>query len=458
MRTLLGVGRAREGRLRRALPAAAAIAALGIGLSACGSDDDGGSKGATGEVEITCGSCQANPSDPSLQWAYEMSQRFNKEFAGRYRVKSVKNQNAGASPDRLQYYQRLALADDLPDVFQVAPFEARSLAQTGKLVDFAPLLDEDTAWKDSFNADAFAGVTGDDGQIWAIPETRDSIGIYYNKRILADAGVSGFPETWDELETACTQIKTRGKTCFAMDGEWVTLLMWANMIGTHPSGTDFLDAGIRDGDYSEDAAVVEVTERLKRWHDQGFINSDAFSGEYQSAATAFVNGEAAMIANGPWMVNSDIKTKNAAKGLYEDVGYEISPGWTADERGLIVLTAEGSFASGATDEPEQEAVIAFLRFLGSHEQALAQVKIEGAWPAVRFEPTPAEAKTLEPLAVALVERTASVPRTYPTPYFNAPPQFATVWRNLWPSYVKGDIGSTQEFLSKLADDSQSTTG
>ena len=34
-----------------------------------------------------------------------------------------------------------------------------------------------------------------------------------------------------------------------------------------------------------------------------------------------------MIANGPWMVTLDIKTKNAITGLYDQIGYEPSPGW-----------------------------------------------------------------------------------------------------------------------------------
>jgi raffinose/stachyose/melibiose transport system substrate-binding protein len=203
--------------------------------------------------------------------------------------------------------------------------------------------------------------------------------------------------------------------------------------------------------------VVKATETLKRWHTEGFVNADAFSGEYQNAATAFIRGQAAMIANGPWMVNSDIKTKNAVKGLYHEIGYENSPGWTADARGLIIISAEGSYASGAHDERKQEAVTAFMKFLTSHGQALQQIHVEGAWPAAKFEPTAAEAKTLEPLASALVKKAGSVPLTFPHPYYNAPAPFSSAWKNLWPAYVKGQM-STHDFLSKLSKDAQSPTG
>ena len=439
--------------LVRGALAAIAAATLAVSLAACG----GGSSDEKGEVVITCVSCQASPTDPSLQHIYNTAQAFNKKYAGKYRVKTIKSQSAGSSADRLQYYQRLALASDLPDIFQVNTEELRSLAKTGKLMNFAPELAKDRAWKSSFNNGAFAALTGEDGQVWAIPETRDAIGIFYNKAIFKSAAVDGFPQTWADFEADCAKIKATGKTCFAMDGDWVTLLTWANLIGTQPGGADFLNGAIRSGDYSTNPVVVKATETLKRWHTDGFINANAFSGEYQNAATQFISGKAAMIANGPWMVNSDIKTKNAVKGLYGEIGYEESPGWTAGQRGLIIVAGEGSYASGAHDARKQEAVAAFMKFMTSHSQALAQVRVEGAWPAAKFQPTPEEQKTLEPLASALVKKSTSVPLTYPHPYYNAPAPLQSAWRNLWPAYVKSGE-SAADFLRKLSKQAQSATG
>ena len=439
--------------MRHLVRGALAAATLAVSLAACG----GGSSDEKGEVVITCVSCQASPTDPSLQHIYNTAQAFNKKYAGKYRVKTIKSQSAGSSADRLQYYQRLALASDLPDIFQVNTEELRSLAKTGKLMNFAPELAKDGAWKSSFNNGAFAALTGEDGQVWAIPETRDAIGIFYNKAIFRSAAVDGFPQTWADFEADCAKIKATGKTCFAMDGDWVTLLTWANLIGTQPGGADFLNGAIRSGDYSTNPVVVKATETLKRWHTDGFINANAFSGEYQNAATQFISGKAAMIANGPWMVNSDIKTKNAVKGLYGEIGYEESPGWTAGQRGLIIVAGEGSYASGAHDARKQEAVAAFMKFMTSHSQALAQVRVEGAWPAAKFQPTPEEQKTLEPLASALVKKSTSVPLTYPHPYYNAPAPLQSAWRNLWPAYVKSGE-SAADFLRKLSKQAQSATG
>jgi ABC-type glycerol-3-phosphate transport system substrate-binding protein len=445
-------------RLRQALLTVAALAALALTVGACGSGgEDGGSTDAKGEITITCASCQTSPVDPGLQFANETTELFNRKFAGRYHVDIVRSQYASSSPDRLQYFQRLALANDLPDVVVMSPGELRSLNRTGKLMDFTPWLDRDPAWKATFFPGAFDSITAD-GKAYAIPQTRDALGIYYNRAIFRAAGVDAFPRTWDEFEDDCEKIVATGKKCFAMDGAWVTLLMWTNLIGTEPGGTAFLDGGIREGDYSTVAQVVRATERLKSWHDRGFINDDAFSGDYQSAATAFIRGEAAMVANGPWMVNSDIKTKNAIKGFYDEVGYDTSPGWSASDPGVIVISAEGSAASGASDPAKQEAVVAFLKFYGTdHQRQLRQIVHQGAYPATKFEPTAADRKQLEPLAAELVRKAATIQTTYPTAYYNSPAPFEDTWKNLWPAYVKGEL-DTKGFLSKLASDSQSVTG
>jgi raffinose/stachyose/melibiose transport system substrate-binding protein len=446
--------RARRSRGALLTLAALLVLALALALSACGGSDSS-SGDQTGEIDIVCGSCIKSPSDPSLTNAYEIAQSFNAKYRGRYHVNLIKNQYAGSTPDRVTYYQRLALANDLPDVFQVGQTEIRALARTGKLMDFTPVFDKDSAWRATFNDDAFPGVT-EDGHIWALPQTRDAMGIFYNRTIFREAGVSEFPRTWDEFEATCRKIEATGKTCFAMDGDWVTLLMWVNLIGTLPGGADFLNRGIADTDYADNPDVVRATERLKQWHDDGFINSDAFSGEYQNAATAFIRGQAAMIANGPWMVNSDIKTKNAIKGLYDEIGYVGSPGWTADKPGLVVVSGTGSFASGTQDARKQEAVVAFLKYFTAHRQAIHQVHVEGAYPAVKLDPTPAEAKALEPLGLALNLSAARTPLIYPHALYAAPAPFENTWKNLWPAYVKGEL-DVKEFLSKLASDSQSTT-
>jgi ABC-type glycerol-3-phosphate transport system substrate-binding protein len=400
-------------------------------------------------VVITCSACQDSPTDPFLQFNYKAVQQFNARYKGKYQIKIVQNQYAGSGPNRLQYYQRLALANDLPDLFLLQRSELATLETTGKLYDFARALRGDGAWRKTFYEGSFAALMDAKGHINAIPEERDSIGIYYNKALFAKAGISSFPATWSEFMQDCAKLKASGNICFAMDGNWVTLLMWANLIGTQKGGAKFLSSGTSKGNYAANQAVVKATEFLKQIHTLGYVNSDAFTGDYNNAATPFVQGQAAMIANGPWMVQADIRGKNALPNLYSQIGYAPSPGWTANARGLIVVAGNGGWVSGTHDANKAKAVLAFMKFITSPAQSFAQTLKTGAYPSVKLTLKPAQLAKLEPLAYHLVQQSAKVKDIYTHAYFATPAAFFQEWTNDWPSYVQGAM-STTDFLDKLA--------
>ena len=152
---------------------------------------------------------------------------------------------------------------------------------------------------------------------------------------------------------------------FAMDGDWVTQLMWANLIGTQAGRSRVPAGGIREGGYAGNPDVVAATEYLKRLHTDGCVNKDAFSGDYNRAAAPFLDGQAAMIANGPWMVPDIEKAKI-------DAGYVPAP-----DGGLIVIPGEAGWASGAKDDAQREAVVAFMKFMTSDEQMLRKARRHG---------------------------------------------------------------------------------
>ncbi|WP_129664613.1 ABC transporter substrate-binding protein [Phytoactinopolyspora endophytica] len=447
-------------RTTTAAVATATVAAVMTVVAGCGSDSDSSASGSSsdvsgdGEVVITCATCQESPTDPFLQYNYEAVERFNEEFAGTYRVDTIENANAGSSDDRLQYYQRLALADDLPDLFQLNSGEVKALQETGKLHDFAPNLENDDEWAGTFHDQAFDALMGSDGQIWAVPQQRDAIGIYYNVELLEEAGYEEFPSTWDEFEDLAAELKAQDKIAIAMDGDWATMLMWVNLIGTQPDGAEFLGEGIVESDnWGADSAVVEATERLRDWHVEGYVNSDAFSGDFQNAAAPYLTEEAAMVANGPWFVNTNLKTDSAAPGLYEKTGYAAAPGWSEGDQGTVVVSGAG-WVSGTTDERKLEAVEAFVKFVSSEDEVLKQAAATGANPPVKVDAAAAEDANLEPLAVGLIEEAAELTYRYPHVRVHGPAGFGTAWKNLWPAYVKGEM-ETDDFLQRLTEDAAS---
>ncbi|MDT0266048.1 ABC transporter substrate-binding protein [Streptomyces sp. DSM 44915] len=439
-------------RVIRTVVAATTPLILTGALTACSAQDGGSPVNAAGEIEITCATCQESTTDPFLQFNYEAAQRFNEAHRGRYRVVTLRHANAGSGEARLPYYQRLAMANDLPDVFQLNSAEIESLSSTGRLHDFAPELAADAEWSASFQPRAFDGLSGPEGQRWAIPQQQDPVGIFYNRELLAHAGHDAFPTTWDEFESMAADVRATGTTPIALDGDWATILMWSNLIGTHPEGAAFLaDEIATSDDWSANAAVVAATERLRSWHTEGYVNADAFSGDFQNAASKYLAGTAVAIPNGPWFVKTNLRTSQAAPGLYEDTEYVPSPGWGASEQGLIVVSGAG-WVSGTADPTRLEAVEAFVRFMSSTDEVVEQARSTGSNPPVTVPAATLAAAELEPLSSGLVGRLPEVALTYPHARVHAPGGIDAAWKNLWPAYVNGEI-DTAAFLSRLAADS-----
>jgi raffinose/stachyose/melibiose transport system substrate-binding protein len=420
-----------------AAPAAVAVALLAT--AGCG----GGSDASTtpqGEVVITCEACPVKATDdPFQQFRKELTDAFNAKYKGRYRIKATPYTPANDA-DAAQHYARAAATGTLPDLFAEQATVVRDAARSGKLMDFAPVLDKDRAWKSSFAGDAFLSLTDAGSHVWGVPEGRDAIGIYYNKALFKKAGVAAFPATWDEMLQACAKLKAAGAIPFAMDGDWVTQLMWSNLIGTKPGGVEFLRSGIGKGDFASNPGVVQATEFLKGMHTSGCVNKDAFSGDYEHAAAPFLDGQAAMIANGPWMV-PDIKA--AKKKL--DVGYASSPG-----NGLLVIPGSEGWASGAKGDDKRAAVTAFMKFMTSNQEMLHKAEVTGSFWPTKLKPDAAQVKELEPLAYDLLEKAGTVAYVYPHAKFATPEAFTRAWTNGWPAYVQGKM-STKDFLSSLSE-------
>jgi raffinose/stachyose/melibiose transport system substrate-binding protein len=433
--------------MNRKIRAATAVALL---VAAAGST--GGTSSVTASddtvIELTCQRCEESPSDVFSQSWFEVVEAFNAAHEGEYRV-NVEHYG-GRDENDLQYWERLAIADALPDIFIAQSTQLQTLARTGKLFDLASALAEDPEWRDSFFPDVFQSLTGPDGQIWGIPEQRDVVGIFWNRALFEQAGIETFPQTWSELLTAAEALDAAGIIPFAMDGDWVTQLMWANLIGTRAGGEGFLTAGIKNGDFATDPMVIEATEYLRELHTAGYVNEDAFTGDYPNAANPFLQEQAAMIANGPWMVAADIQSDAATAELYSHVGYSPSPGWTAEEQGVIVLAGNAGIASGSTDPDEQAAVIAFLKFATSPEIQLERTLKTGAYWPVQLELTPEQREQVEPLTLELLEAADSVTYQYPHAKYATLQPFTDSWKNNWPAYVQGSM-STTEFLEELSE-------
>jgi multiple sugar transport system substrate-binding protein len=175
-------------------------------------------------------------------------------------------------------------AIDNPDVLRVA--------KAGVLKDISEVVTKFELWNDMYPGPK-AAVT-DGSKVYGVPIGSNSLALYYNKKMLADAGVSSPPQTWDQLtETATKTTKSPvyGIAFSAVNSEegtwqWEPFL-WSN-------GGTLSDLG------SKNAQVA-----LQLWVDwikNGAASHDVVNWVQGDVANAFNSGRAATMVMGPWML------------------------------------------------------------------------------------------------------------------------------------------------------------
>ncbi|MEU3979055.1 sugar ABC transporter substrate-binding protein [Streptomyces sp. NPDC026672] len=105
-----------------------------------------------------------------------------------------------------------------PDVLNIGNTWSASLQATGALLPWDAKNFDKIGGKDRF-VDSALGSTGAEGKDpAAVPLYSMAYALYYNKQILADAGISQPPATWDELIADGKKIQAKGKTVLGAEG------------------------------------------------------------------------------------------------------------------------------------------------------------------------------------------------------------------------------------------------
>ena len=128
-----------------------------------------------------------------------------------------------------------------PDVFQGGAVWAPQMARRNWAVALNDFINADEEWDwDDFPAGLQADVTIR-GDIVAVPYRQDLRTLWYNKEMLADAGIDAPPTTWEEFLTAAQATTVRGDGGFDVEGyhfsdasgnwqrDWQPFLMWVHM-------------------------------------------------------------------------------------------------------------------------------------------------------------------------------------------------------------------------------------
>ncbi|WP_328992310.1 sugar ABC transporter substrate-binding protein [Kribbella sp. NBC_01245] len=332
-------------------------------LTACGGEGGSGA----GDVKVPDDPAQVKGDITYAIWdvnqqpaMQEVVKAFNQTYPG------VKVSISLATFD--QYFTKLktqASSDNLPDVFWMNGPNFQLFAANKQLAPVANLADAKNypqALNDLYSLD---------GTQFGVPKDFDTIALWYNKKLFADAGVAAPTAewTWDDYKSTAAKLKTAlgPKGIFATGDELGNQGNWYPAILSNGGHI------IKDGKSGfGDAKTVEA---LQFWSDmvkQGYTPSAAQGADIRGRDRFFA-GKAAMMWNGNWLVSAALKSP-----VKDDLAILPLPKAPSGDR-KTVIHGIGNVMSAKTKSPE--AAAAFLSFLGGKEAALIQAKAGAANPA-----------------------------------------------------------------------------
>jgi raffinose/stachyose/melibiose transport system substrate-binding protein len=326
---------------------------------------------------------------------------FNAKYAGQAKV------NIDSIPDDDVYQSKMKTnlaANQLPDIFTFYynPVESELYYKSDRLLDLKPLInDQLTA---NFGADVLAAGTYND-QILAVPLDQMITPFFYNKELLAKAGITDFPKTWDELIQTAEALKSKDIYAFAMgtgENAWGAMLLYSNIVSSI-GGPDVYKNGLND------PAFVKGAEILKKLFE--FTPKDAVGATYQQYAAHFLNEEAAITVNGPWFT-SEIQQHNSA--LPAKMGIAASPTYPGGlgKEGALVSGVGWTMAAKKQDDPKKaEFAAKFIEFFTNPENS-KQIFLQSGEIFNSTNYKIEESDKIDPLTKEVLTKIKAAPQTY----------------------------------------------
>ncbi|GAA4794552.1 sugar ABC transporter substrate-binding protein [Streptomyces ziwulingensis] len=327
---------ARRGRSRRAVVPLAAVGVLiaGAALTGCGQQRDP-------DVYTVMNS---STDESYHRWDAEAMARCSAQLGV-----TVEQQSVPAAQVMTKAL-RMASSKSLPDIVQFDASEMPTFADAGGLVDLKSL---GMSTRDI--PDGIVDFGSYKGTYYGAARSVNTLALFYDKDLLDEAGIA-VPTTWDEMRAAAKKL-TQGKRYGlalsaggAEDGVFqFTPFMWSN-----------------GGDETK-LDTPQVAGALDYWKDllkDGSLSKSTVNWTQADVNDQFMAGNAAMMINGPWQV----ETLNTDKSLHWEIAQIPVPKAGEDSVGPLggaVLTVPNT-----GDERREKTAADIVTCLSSQKEQL----------------------------------------------------------------------------------------
>lgn len=281
--------------------------------------------------------------------------RFNQAFDGKYfaDIEFVpRNDSGGGYSDKIN---ASVMSGMLPDVLTVDGPNIAAYAANGIIQPLAKLTDEER----STYLESILEQGTYDGQLYALGVMESSVGLYYNKDILAQAGIevptADNPWTWSEFMDILEQLKPMMEELggYPLDmtfpvGE-TSIYYYAPFVWSNGGDMVSEDGMTVDGIFNS-PENVETMQLFRSIVQNGYMSQAPIDKLFES-------GRAAFKFDGAWEVNTVYTS-------YPDLNLGVAPYIVSDDWDGGRYTPTGSWAFAAsTDAEDIEAAIELVKYM-----------------------------------------------------------------------------------------------
>lgn len=195
-----------------------------------------------------------------------------------------------------------AAGNSLPDVFSYW-----AGARTQFVVDAGNIMPIDDMWAANKLDDVVAksvadGATMYNGKRYLVPFGYHYAGMFYNPKVMAEAGIATMPKTWDELLAACKTLRDKDIDPIALGSKnrWPAQF-WFDYLLLRTAGPDYRAKLMSGAASYTDAEVKTAMGLWKDLVDAGCFAANSNANDWTDASDQVARGDAAMTLMGTWI-------------------------------------------------------------------------------------------------------------------------------------------------------------
>jgi ABC-type glycerol-3-phosphate transport system substrate-binding protein len=191
-------------------------------------------------------------------------------------------------PEIPVFYQTQLVAGTPPDIINTQGALGLEYAAQGALLDLTPRLAAEATVRSRFNTDYLANWTYESNN-YMLPFYITKTLLFYNKPMFEKAGLSGPPQSFDDMLAAAQKMTSAEASGFlTLNFDWLYWPLYAM------NGVELLSKDLAKPTFNT-AKAIEVSERLQKATEAGAINKIAWTGRWVEPNGAFAAGNVGML-------------------------------------------------------------------------------------------------------------------------------------------------------------------